>query len=201
MASLRGDSLSALRRMAADETVPTDPHTLAGIIYQTYVATFDATLADEAERAGSPIHAKLTNPDVLEELAARAEETADGILATYQHDFELFLGSLPAGISDQDAARAIVRWTSERDVWKSTQIALTETSRARGLAQAAFAERSGAKGKAYFGGSATCKLCQAIAAENPYDLDDPDAFVIPHPSCGDSWEVRYHSIDEPWRGD
>lgn len=191
----------AAKQLLAGETNAQDTQSLAGILYRTYLATYEATLTDEARRAGGALTARLTNPDVQEELAILAEENADKIVSTYQADFERFLGSLPTGITDADAARAIATWDARRDTWKASQIAVTEAGRARGLAQRAFIDRGDATGYAIFGGSTKCALCQKIASENPYDLDDPRVGTLGHPSCADSWITHYRQTGALWRGD
>ena len=194
--------LQAAQEIAAAEDDAADAHTLAGILYQSWVSTYEQSLAAEAKNAGfSSGVVKLTDPDVLGTIRLHAEETSTKIFQTFEKDLLRFVHALPADTDPADVPRLIAEWNLQRDMWKVAQIAITETAKAAGQAQKDFIARSGAKGKAWFGNSLQCPICQRVAANNPYDLSDPTVGDVPHPHCLDYWDIEYDSIDEPWKGD
>ena len=193
--------IAAAEQIAADEGAAADADSLAGVIYHAWVSTYEATLAAEATSAGAPAGiVRLADPEVLGRIQTQAEATAQGIFQTFARDVVRFVDRLPADTSPAEVPRLIAAWNLRRDVYKVTQIAITETAKAAGAAQKDFIARSGASGTANFGYSLQCPICQGTAAGNPYDLDDPTVGTIPHPQCLDSWRIHYDSIEEAWRG-
>jgi hypothetical protein len=193
---------AATALLAAGQDLAGDPTTLAGILRTVWTRTYEAVIRAELEAAGQDVPATLiiSNSDVVAAIEQHATETAQAIQDTLRREAQAAFDTIPLDTAPDVAQRLLVRWLVTRSIHKTAQVAITETATAAGAAQRDFIKRSGAKGSASFGYSLQCKLCQAIAQGNPYDLDDDTVGEIPHPSCLDYWRISYTSIATPWHG-
>lgn len=196
-------ALDAAEGLPADSSDLGAPGSLARILYETWVRVYEQTISQELEAAGQAPTEPVTlgNEAVLESLRERSRQTAAQVEKTWARDLESFVRRLPKDTAPEEAPRLVARWNLERSMWKTAQIALTETATAQGAAQKDFLQRSRpAQGTALFGFSLQCALCQQIAAGNPYALDDPAIGDIPHPGCLDMWRISYQHVTDPWDG-
>lgn len=68
------------------------------------------------------------------------------------------------------------------------RIARTESAMAATAGALDQARGSGLDLVAYFNINAdACEDCEAMAADNPYELSDPEVDELPHPNCRDAW--------------
>ena len=72
--------------------------------------------------------------------------------------------------------------------WKVHQIAQTELSNAAHHTAFEMIEQTGLEFEAwFFVDPASCEICQGIAANNPYTVQEAKAMGLPHIQCNDQW--------------
>jgi hypothetical protein len=179
-----------------------DP-TLPGILTRLNTQAYELALRHEVASAGGNLHlVRITNPDVLAELEAEAKKWSKKITQTFERDLMRFVGVAQAnGATEAELPGLIAQWNVSRSAWKDAEIAITESARSAGMAQKEFIKRTGATGRARFGNSLKCSICQGIAASNPYALDDPMVGSLGHVGCLDYWHIEYDAGVQPWLGD
>jgi hypothetical protein len=178
-----------------------DP-TLVGILLRLDTQAFVLSLQACVRAAGGDASlVALSNPAVIADLQAEADKWAAKIIDTFGKDLLRFVAEAEAqGATEAELPGLIAQWNLQRSAWKDAQIAITESARSAGLAQRQFIDRSYATGKAYFGNSLQCDICQDVAAECPLPLDDERVGDIMHPNELDWWTIEYDPVEEPWTG-
>ncbi len=175
---------------------------LVALLIAVNLSAYTQSLRDTVEQAGGdPSSVALTNEDVAAQIEGHAQTTAEGIITTAESDVQAFLDGLPDDVSTDELDQLITEWSTSRAAWKNPHISISELALAVAQAQKDFVTRSDVTGSVSFGGSETCDVCIEIAGNSPYALDDPVAFLIPHPQCGDEWTLDITSTGDLWTGD
>lgn len=145
----------------------------------------------------------------LTELKAMSKEDAKSITTTWNRDVEKKLTSLynanPKGNRNYYAKQMEI-WATNRDKWKSLQIAMQTEQSTRHYAQERFLAENGLRGvgRIFVGPPAICKIClkhfsagvvtQAYVDKNPAPV---------HMNCPHEWGVAIKApmkCDETWLG-
>lgn len=115
-------------------------------------------------------------PDIAARIARQAAAVAKGVTRTHNRDLRRAVDRRI------DNLRA---WSTNRADWKSTQVAYTETQRARAQADADFRKRNGLQvGGRVVPEDAQCEECQALVDAGEMTADELNAVVVPvHPNC------------------
>ena len=91
--------------------------------------------------------------------------------------------------------KSSLRDTEFKD-YQIERIVRTELANASIAANREVCTSSGLDLEVWFTGEEGCDECQAIAADNPYDVDDKEVESLPHPNCRDDWVYKEKEIKE-----
>ena len=92
------------------------------------------------------------------------------------------------GYTIDDVIDELAKELPSAEDWELERIARTETATAYTQGGLDSARESDLDLVAVFlAGPQACEVCQAVANDNPYELDDEEVEELPHPNCLDAW--------------
>lgn len=167
--------------------------TIEDLALQSYLEGINASLA----AVGHPPVLSITDPLVRDRISADSDHWADSVASTYNRDLGSMIytewategpGNQGRQYSSYKLDRAITEWAEKRTLWKSNQIATTESSRWYNQAVQDFQVfNEGRLPETMFEvtpDACVCDACKALVDGNPYTFDEAMRLQLPlHVNC------------------